>query len=149
MFETEFDRDNQNQFTIFNGQKEHADEPLKKAQLFIESNFGEKISVEELAVKFAMSRRNFVRRFKKATENTPLEYIQRVKIEAAKKHLESSTNNVSETMSSVGYTDEIRPFEIFLSDIPVYLLPITEVSIIGKWQWHRPIYWSLGLEQDL
>ena len=105
MFEIDFDRENQYQFVIFNGQKEHADEPIKKAQLFIENNFGEKINVGDLARMFAISRRNFVRRFKKATENTPLEYIQRVKIEAAKKYLESSTNNISQTMYTVGYSD--------------------------------------------
>jgi transcriptional regulator GlxA family with amidase domain len=105
MFEIEFDRLNQNQFTIFSGQKSHLDEPVKKAQLYIENNFGEKINVEELANMFAISRRNFVRRFKKATHNTPLEYIQRVKIEAAKKNLESTTNNVGEVMFKVGYVD--------------------------------------------
>ena len=105
MFEIEFDRSDQNQFAIFNGQKSHFDEPVKKAQLYIENNFGEKISVEELANMFAISRRNFVRRFKKATANTPLEYIQRVKIEAAKKNLESTTDNVGEVMIKVGYID--------------------------------------------
>ncbi len=105
LFEIEIDRDNQNQFVIFNGQKDHVDEPIREAQTYIESNFAEKISVEQLASKFAISRRNFVRRFKKATANTPLEYIQRVKIEAAKKDLESSTNNISDVMYSVGYND--------------------------------------------
>lgn len=105
MFEIEFDRHDQNQFAIFNGQKEHSDEPIKKAQLFIESNFGERISVEQLAEMFAISRRNFVRRFKKATTNTPLEYIQRVKVEAAKKSLESSPDNITEVMYQVGYND--------------------------------------------
>ena len=105
MFEIEFDRNNQNQFVIFNGQKEHADEPIKVAQRYIEDNFSEKLSVEELADKVAISRRNFVRRFKKATANTPLEYIQRVKVEAAKKNLESSTKNISEVMFDVGYSD--------------------------------------------
>lgn len=105
MFEIDFDRTHQNQFVIFNGQKDHADEPIKNAQLFIENNFGERINVEELANMFAISRRNFVRRFKKATSNTPLEYIQRVKIEAAKKSLESSTHNVQEVMFNVGYND--------------------------------------------
>lgn len=105
MFEIDFDRNDQNLFVIFNGQKDHADESIKKAQLFIENNFGEKISVEDLANMFAISRRNFVRRFKKATTNTPLEYIQRVKIEAAKKSLESSTNNVNDVMYHVGYND--------------------------------------------
>ena len=106
MFEIEFDRTNQNQFTIFNGQKEHEDESIKNAQSFIEGHFGDKINVEELANKFALSRRNFVRRFKKATSNTPIEYIQRVKIEAAKKSLESSTYSVSDVMFNVGYTDD-------------------------------------------
>jgi transcriptional regulator GlxA family with amidase domain len=105
MFEIEFDRNNQSQFVIFNGQKDHMDEPIKKAQLFIENNFGERISVQDLARMFALSRRNFVRRFKKATANTPLEYIQRVKIEAAKKSFESSANNVNEVMFHVGYND--------------------------------------------
>src|SRR5690606_7452837 len=95
----------QSPFIMFNGQKKHEDEPIKEAQEFIESNIAEKISVEELAVKFAIGRRHFVRRFKKATNNTPLEYIQRVKIEAAKKMLESSSKNVTEVMYDVGYND--------------------------------------------
>lgn len=52
-----------------------------------------------------MSRRNFVRRFKRATHNTPLEYLQRVKVEAAKKALEAGTHNVSTLMYEVGYND--------------------------------------------
>jgi len=53
-----------------------------------------------------ISSRNFLRRFKKATSNTPLEYIQRVKIEAAKKRLESSNFNIQEVMYGIGYNDE-------------------------------------------
>jgi transcriptional regulator GlxA family with amidase domain len=105
MFEIEFNRESQSQFTIFRGQKEHDDKPIKEAQQYIENNFGDKISVEDLATMFALSRRNFVRRFKKATSNAPLEYIQRVKIEAAKKKLEASAANVSEVMYEVGYND--------------------------------------------
>ena len=105
LFEIDFGRTDQNQFVVFNGQKDHADEPIKTAQEFIESNYREKISVENLADNLAISRRNFIRRFKKATSNTPIEYIQRVKIEAAKKSLESSTLNVQEVMFDVGYND--------------------------------------------
>jgi transcriptional regulator GlxA family with amidase domain len=54
---------------------------------------------------YAISRRSFERRFKKATNNTVVEYIQRVKIEAAKKELEVSRKNVTEVMYEVGYTD--------------------------------------------
>lgn len=105
VFALEIDRKSQSPFIMFNGQKKHEDEPIKQAQEYIEQNFTEKISVEELAVKFTIGRRHFERRFKKATNNTPVEYIQRVKIEAAKKHLESSGKNVNEVMYEVGYSD--------------------------------------------
>jgi transcriptional regulator GlxA family with amidase domain len=105
MFALEIDRKSQSPFIMFNGQKTHEDEPIKKAQEFIEANITEKISVEDLALKYAIGKRHFERRFKKATNNSPLEYIQRVKIEAAKKHLESSRKNINEVMYDVGYSD--------------------------------------------
>jgi transcriptional regulator GlxA family with amidase domain len=104
-FAIEIDRKSQSPFIMFNGQKKHGDEPIKEAQTFIENSVSEKISVEELAVKFAIGRRHFERRFKKATNNTPVEYIQRVKVEAAKKLLESGRKNVNEVMYDVGYSD--------------------------------------------
>lgn len=105
LLEIEIERKSQSPFAIFVGQKEHEDEPIKKAQLFIENNVGSKVSIDQLSDMFAISRRNFERRFKKATSNTPVEYLQRVKIEAAKKSLESSRENVNEVMYSVGYSD--------------------------------------------
>jgi len=105
MFQIDISRDNQSQFIIFSGLKDHEDEPIKKAQLFIEKNFQEKITVDELASMLALSRRNLERRFKKATSNTVVEYIQRVKIEAAKMSLEMSRENVNEVMYKVGYND--------------------------------------------
>ncbi|NAS10945.1 GlxA family transcriptional regulator [Poritiphilus flavus] len=105
-FEIEIDRVDQNQFAIFQGQKDHSDETIRQAQDYIEGNVSKKISVERLADRYAVSRRNFVRRFKKATQNTPLEYIQRVKVEAAKRSLESTQDNVAEVMSGVGYSDQ-------------------------------------------
>ena len=104
--EIEFDRMNQNQFVIFNGQKDHSDEGVKEVQAYIEKHFAEKISVELLAQRIATSSRNFVRRFKKATNNTPIEYIQRIRVEAAKKQLESSTLNIYQIMYGVGYNDD-------------------------------------------
>ena len=103
--EIEFDRTGQGHFMIFSGQKEHNDEDIKEAQVYIENNYREKLNIHELAGMFAISSRNFLRRFKKATANTPLEYIQRVKIEAAKKSLESSTENINQVMYDVGYND--------------------------------------------
>jgi len=105
VYALEIDRKSQSPFIMFNGQKEHVDEPIREAQDYIESRVSERISVGELALKFAIGRRHFERRFKKATKNTPVEYIQRVKIEAAKKHFETSRKNVNEVMYDVGYSD--------------------------------------------
>lgn len=105
VFAIDMDRNSQSPFIMFKGQKEHEDEHIKKAQAFIETNFQEKITVDQLASMLALGRRNLERRFKKATSNSVLEYIQRVKIEAAKINLESSLENVNEVMYNVGYTD--------------------------------------------
>lgn len=105
IYALEIDRKSQSPFAMFTGQKKHEDDPIKQAQEYIENNVTEKISVEDLSSKYAIGRRHFERRFKKATNNTPVEYIQRVKIEAAKKQLESTPKNVNEVMYDVGYTD--------------------------------------------
>lgn len=105
VFAIEIERTNQLAFTIFQGQKGHVDDAIKQAQSFIEKNVHERVTVDQLASMFAMSRRAFERRFKKATANTVAEYMQRVKIEAAKMSLESSRHNVNEVMYNVGYSD--------------------------------------------
>jgi transcriptional regulator GlxA family with amidase domain len=105
IFAIDFDRNSQSPFMMFTGQKEHEDDSIKKAQTFIEDNFKNKITVDELADVVSLSRRNLERRFKKATSNTVVEYIQKVKIEAAKMSLESSSENVNEVMYKVGYSD--------------------------------------------
>ncbi len=104
-FMIDIDRVSQSPFIMFKGQKAHEDEPIKNAQEFIETNFQEKITVDQLAAMFALGRRNMERRFKKATANTVVEYIQRVKIEAAKKSLEGGRKNINEVMYAVGYSD--------------------------------------------
>jgi transcriptional regulator GlxA family with amidase domain len=106
VFEIEMDRQSQSAFTIFTGQKLHGDEMVKKAQEYIESKLHEKISVKHLSSRFFASRRNFDRRFIRATGNTPYEYSQRVKIESAKKALEISRKTINEVMYEVGYSDE-------------------------------------------
>ncbi|HEX5167956.1 MAG TPA: helix-turn-helix domain-containing protein [Cyclobacteriaceae bacterium] len=113
VFQIDIDRNSQSQFTIFTGQKNHGDEVIKKAQGLIEKNINDKISIESLATGFAVSRRNFDRRFIKATGNTPLEYLQRVKIEAAKKYLETGRKTINEVMFDVGYSDVKAFRELF------------------------------------
>jgi transcriptional regulator GlxA family with amidase domain len=104
-FQIDIDRRSQSPFILFRGQKEHEDDGIREVQSFIEANVEEKLSVDALALRFAIGRRNLERRFKKATSNTVVEYIQRVKMEAAKMRLETSRENIAEVMYGVGYSD--------------------------------------------
>jgi len=113
ILQIEMDRNSQSAFAIFTGQKMHGDETVKKAQSYIESKLHEKISVEHLSSRFAVGRRNFDRRFIKATGNTPLEYMQRVKIESAKKAFETNRKTINEVMYEVGYSDVKAFREVF------------------------------------
>jgi transcriptional regulator GlxA family with amidase domain len=113
VFQIDIERTTQSQFTIFHIQKGHGDELISKAQTYIEENIEEKISFEKLASMLAISRRNFDRRFVKATGNTPVEYLQRVKVEAAKKELEKGRKTIFEIMSDVGYVDDKAFREVF------------------------------------
>lgn len=105
IFAIDIERHSQSQFIIFKGQRTHSDEDVRKAQKYIEKNFQEKFTVEELSNECAIGRRSLERKFKKATNNTVSEYIQRVKIEAAKKSFETSRKNITEVMFDVGYSD--------------------------------------------
>src|SRR5260221_10633744 len=104
-FVIDLDRNTQSPFIIFNGLKNHGDEVILKSQEFIEQNYREKITVDEIASRFDLTRRTFERRFKKSTRNTVAEYIQRVKMEAAKKQLEIGRKPIMEIMMNVGYVD--------------------------------------------
>lgn len=113
VFQIEIDRHQQSAFTIFTGQKTHGDDMVREAQMYIETHLQEKISIEHLSSKLAVGRRNFDRRFIKATGNTPIEYAQRVKMEAAKKSFETSLKSINEVMYEVGYSDMKAFREIF------------------------------------
>src|SRR5690606_7722047 len=113
VFQIEMDRKSQSPFIIFKGQKLHGDEMVKEAQTYIENQFQEKLSIEDLSSHFAVSRRNFDRRFIKATGNTPVEYTQRVKVELAKKAFETGRKTINEVVYEVGYNDVKAFREVF------------------------------------
>lgn len=104
-FVLDIDRNSQSPFSMFKGQKVHDDGDIAKVQEFIENNFQDRITVDHLSEKFGIGRRTLERRFKKATDNTVTEYVQRVKIEAAKRDFEVTRKNINEVMYDVGYTD--------------------------------------------
>ena len=113
MFQIDIGRQSQFPFTVFQAQKSHGDRAILNAQLYLEKCIGEKISMEILAQEMAMSRRNFDRRFYKATGNRPLEYLQKLRIERAKTALEESSKTVTEIMFGCGYADEKAFRELF------------------------------------
>jgi len=95
----------QHTFSVFQLQRNHSDEKIVEAQIFIEKNYEHSLSIEGLAGRYYMSNRNFIRRFEGATGNTPLEYLQRVRIEAAKKLLENSNDSIDQIAAKCGYDD--------------------------------------------
>lgn len=113
IFQIDIERTSQSPFSIFQTQKNHGDELICKAQTYIEENLSEKISFEKLASKLAISRRNFDRRFIKAVGNTPVEYLQCVKVELAKRTLEKGRKSIFEVMNEVGYSDDKAFREVF------------------------------------
>ncbi len=112
-YEIEIDRNTQSPFLIFKGQKDHTDDAVRKAQELIEGNYRARITVDELSSTLAVGRRSLERRFKQATGNTVSEYIQRVRVEAAKKSLETGRKNVNEVMYESGYSDTKAFREVF------------------------------------
>jgi transcriptional regulator GlxA family with amidase domain len=113
VFQIDPERHSQSCFSIFSGLKDHDDTAVRKAQVILEKSGSKKISVPDLASRLAVGRRNFDRRFKKATGTTPVEYLQHVKIETAKMRLERTSKTVSEVMFEVGYNDTKAFREIF------------------------------------
>lgn len=98
-------RRSQSPYFIFDFQKHHSDNTVKEAQSYMEDNFSESVSVEALAADLGISQRHFVRRFKNATGDSPLVYLQRVRIEAAKQKLENTMLSIDEITQEVGYED--------------------------------------------
>lgn len=105
MFEIDIERKSQNPYAIFIGQKKHGDLTVLEIQNWIEQNPTENFTVEDICNKFGVARRTFERRFKKSTGNSVAEYIQRVKVEFAKKQLESGRKTVNEIIYETGYND--------------------------------------------
>ena len=105
MFEIDIERKSQNPFVIFMGQKKHTDEIVLAAQEFIENNPRSTFTVDQISDKFGVGRRTFERRFKRNTGNSIVEYIQRVKVEFAKKYLETGRKTVNEIIYEAGYND--------------------------------------------
>lgn len=105
VFAIDMDRYQQSYFANWAPSRRHQDELVTEAQNRMEKRFKDRLTVEEVIHDLPVSRRNFIRRFKMATGITPIEYLQRIRIEAAKKLLEQRSENITGVMMHTGYED--------------------------------------------
>ena len=98
-------RQSQDPYTVYQFAADHNDLKIRSVQKWFGENYNQAIDIKSLALQFGLSRRVFERRFKAATGNTPLRYLQRLRVEAAKHLLEKGSRSLSEIAFSVGYED--------------------------------------------
>jgi transcriptional regulator GlxA family with amidase domain len=98
-------RGEQSAYASLRAKKYHQDSEILKTQEWLEAHFAEKIHISQISKHVNLSQRTFIRRFKRATEQSPLSYLQGVRIEAAKKRLEVSADSIERIVSQVGYDD--------------------------------------------
>lgn len=93
-------------YTIFSTQKIHQDRQVLRLQQFMEANLQRELTIELLADRAGMSVRNFDRRFRAAVGEAPSSYLQKLRIEKAKRLLETTNDSIADIMLKVGYEDE-------------------------------------------
>ncbi len=98
-------RQKQSPYISFVSQKDHDDQAILKAQDWLERHYKNDISLDALAEKVGLGSRTFKRRFKQATDENPINYLQRIRIEQAKNQLEKTTDTINNIIWSVGYED--------------------------------------------
>ncbi|MGN8224312.1 GlxA family transcriptional regulator [Gracilimonas sp. BCB1] len=92
-------------YTAETPQINHEDDEIRDLQQWLFKSYAENIKVADLASRANMSQRNFMRRFKAATGETPINYVQRLRIKAARHLLENDLKTVREVCREVGYED--------------------------------------------
>lgn len=83
----------------------HPDEDITQIQIWLQDNYQRAILFPQVATRFSMSIRTLNRRFKNALGQTPLEYLQEIRINTAKDLLKTSNLSISEIADKVGYQD--------------------------------------------
>ena len=109
----DFEKPAQHSYAVFIPQMAHSDEPIKQIQKYIHENPNDKLRVSDLVSMSNMSQATFNRRFKNATGESPVIYLQRVQIEKVKKLLESTNNTFEEITYMIGYSDKNSLREVF------------------------------------
>jgi transcriptional regulator GlxA family with amidase domain len=105
----------QTPYQMYQVSKSHGDEEIVSVQDWLETNFNENITLEKMMAVCNLGKKTLVRRFKKVTGETPLIYLQKLRIENAKRLLESKRVSFNEITWKVGYNDVSSFHRVFKS----------------------------------
>lgn len=119
IFAIDLNRHQQSYFSTFRPLHSHNDDMVKKIQKKLEANYLTIGTIEEVIRDMPASRRNIVRRFKQITGVPPIEYLQHIRIEKAKRQLEQTNLSISEIINETGYSDPKSFRKIFLKLVGV------------------------------
>lgn len=95
----------QNAFRQWLPRLDHHDEPIARAQAWLEAHYREPFDLDAFAARVHLTPRTLMRRFKQSTGLAPLQYQQKLRVEAAKEQLESTRLAVNQVVWQVGYED--------------------------------------------
>jgi transcriptional regulator GlxA family with amidase domain len=105
MFALQWHHDGLAPYIVFQGKSDHGDAHIQSAQQWLSEYFSVANPVEEMIKRSKLAERTFKRRFINATGLTPIGYVQRLRIEDAKRRLERTDAPVDEVSWRVGYED--------------------------------------------
>ena len=92
-------------YVVFEPPTGHGDAAIHKAQSWLSGHFSVANPIEQAARLSGIPERSFKRRFKSATGHAPIDYVQRLRVEEAKRRLERTRAPVDEIGWNVGYED--------------------------------------------
>jgi transcriptional regulator GlxA family with amidase domain len=106
-------------YAVFHPAKNHGDGQILKAQEWMDLHYARRIVIDAIAKMVGISPRHFKRRFRKATGESPLAYLQHLRIEAAKKKLATSRARVNEITYLIGYEDSSTFRRLFKKQVGI------------------------------
>ncbi|MEC7816887.1 MAG: helix-turn-helix domain-containing protein [Pseudomonadota bacterium] len=98
-------RTSQAEYSVLQARRYHSDPAILKLQDWLEGHYTRRITTAELAARAGLSERSLLRRFTAATGESPTAYLQLVRVEAARRRLESNREGLEAVTRAVGYDD--------------------------------------------
>ena len=105
LFALQWHQDGLTPFLVFEGRRDHGDAEIRSAQEWLDGHFSVANPVEAMIERSRLAERTFKRRFTEATGLAPIAYVQRLRIESAKRRLERSDTPIEKVAWQVGYED--------------------------------------------